>query len=342
VYVAAAVWSAAMARDRELGRGERILPGLYRLRLPLPLEGVPHCNAWAIAGESGVVLIDTGMHQPGSLADLERALDDVGLLLEQVRLTVITHAHSDHWGQAGPIRRRSGCAVWIHPNRSHATVALEQPEAAFERRLETARLAGVSEAALARYGERLRESTGSGVAELVDADRALADGVVVETDLGPWTVYETPGHAPSHVCLFQHERRLLISGDHLMGRISLYFEYGYSPDPVGEFLRSLDVIEPLGARLCLSGHGRTFTDIAAHIEGNRAQVAGNLAALLEAVSAQPGTALELLQRVDGQALSPVMVGRRLMETVCYLRHLEVRGQLLREPSGDAERWSLAA
>ena len=81
-------------------------------------------------------------------------------------------------------------------------------------------------------------------------------GIIVETDLGPWTVHETPGHAPSHVCLFQPERRLLISGDHLLGRISLFFDYGYSPDPVGEFMRSLDVVEALHARLCLPGHGR--------------------------------------------------------------------------------------
>jgi len=56
----------------------------------------------------------------------------------------------------------------------------------------------------------------------------------VTTDLGTWTVHETPGHAPSHVCLFQPERRLLISGDHLLGRVSPYFDVGYSPDPAGE------------------------------------------------------------------------------------------------------------
>ena len=93
--------------------------------------------------------------------------------------------------------------------------------------------------------------------------------MVVDTDLGRWTVYETPGHAPSHVCLHQPERRLLISGDHLLGRVSLYYEYGCSPDPVGEFLSSLDVVEELDARLCLSGHGRTFTDVQAHIDANR-------------------------------------------------------------------------
>ncbi len=76
-----------------------------------------------------------------------------------------------------------------------------------------------------------------------------------QTDLGEWVAYETPGHSPSHVCLFQPERRLLISGDHLLGRISLYFEYGYSPDPVGEFLTSLDVVERL-ARTPVPGGAR--------------------------------------------------------------------------------------
>ncbi len=66
-------------RRTEVGRGERVLPGVWRLRLPLPWPGVPHCNAWALAAGDGVVLVDTGMHEPGSLAHLERALDQAGL-----------------------------------------------------------------------------------------------------------------------------------------------------------------------------------------------------------------------------------------------------------------------
>ena len=85
---------------------------------------------------------------------------------------------------------------------------------------------------------------------------------------------ETPGHAPSHICLYQPERRLLISGDHLLGRVSLYFDAGYTPDPVAEFLDSLDKVERLDARLALSGHGRPFTDVAGHVAANRALVAG--------------------------------------------------------------------
>ncbi|MCW3048878.1 MAG: fold metallo-hydrolase, partial [Solirubrobacterales bacterium] len=50
----------APTRKRELGRGERVLPGVWRLRLPLPWPGVPHCNAWAVAAGDGIVLFDTG------------------------------------------------------------------------------------------------------------------------------------------------------------------------------------------------------------------------------------------------------------------------------------------
>ncbi len=326
--------------QRELGRGERVLPGLWRLRLPLPWPGVPHCNAWAIAAASGIVLIDTGMHQPGSLAQLERALDQVNLRLEHVRLIVCTHAHSDHWGQAAPIRDRAGCEMWLHPNHAHATRAAENPEAALARRIEVARTSGVSEEALKRYAERVKEIP-SGVARVIEPDRDLVAGVKIETDLGVWSVHETPGHAPSHVSLFQPDRRLLISGDHVLGRISLYYDYGWTPDPVGEFLGSLDVVDALDARLALSGHGRPFVDVHGHIEGNRQLVDERLTAVRRALGSQGLTAIEITPHVYGEPLSEFNAQWRLSETLCYLTHLERLGEVVREPDGGVERWCAA-
>ena len=136
-------------RARELARADRVLPGLWRLRLPLPWPGVPHGNAYAIATGSGVVLVDTGVHEPGSLRQLELALAGAGLRLEHIRLVVCTHAHSDHYGQAGPIIERAGCELWMHPDHAHATRAARDPERAAERRLEIARHSGVPPGTLA-------------------------------------------------------------------------------------------------------------------------------------------------------------------------------------------------
>jgi glyoxylase-like metal-dependent hydrolase (beta-lactamase superfamily II) len=330
----------------ELGRGERILPGVFRLRLPLPWPGVPHCNAWAVAAGDGVVLFDTGMHQPGSIEHLERAMQMCGLSIEDVRLVVCTHAHSDHYGQAATIVRRTGCELWMHPNHAHMKLLAEDPDAALERRLEVARQSGVPEEPLRRYAAERGERE-SGISAVIEPDRELLPGVVVETDLGPWSVYETPGHAPSHVCLFQPGRRLLISGDHLLGRVFPFFDFGYSPDPVGEFLGSLEEIGALRVRLCLPGHGRTFADVHAHIEANRELVAEHLAKVMaaigegEAETGAPLTAFEILPRVHGPHLTPLTAQWLLTETLAMLLHLEVTGVARRIP-GEPERWTAAA
>ncbi len=327
----------AMNSRRELGRGERVLPGLWRLRLPLPWPGVPHGNAWAIAAGSGVVLVDTGYHEAGSLAHLERALEQVNLRLEQVRLLACTHAHSDHWGQAAPIRDRAGCEFWMHPNHAHATDRYARPEEALARRLEVGRQSGVPEAALRRYAEQANELP-SGISRVIEPDRPLEEGERIETDLGQFEVHYTPGHAPSHVCLFQPERRLLISGDHLLGRISLYFDYGWSPDPVGEFMSSLDVVDELDARLCLAGHGRPFVDVHGHVEANRKLIRERLDAVLLAVATEPRTIVEIVPDVYGQPLNETNAGWLLSQTLAYLHHLELAGRTAREPNGATDRW----
>jgi glyoxylase-like metal-dependent hydrolase (beta-lactamase superfamily II) len=327
-------------RRRELGRGERVVPGVWRLRLPLPWPGVPHCNAWALAAGDGIVLVDTGMHEPGSMAHLERALAQCGLAVEHIRLVVCTHAHSDHYGQAGTIVERTGCELWMHPNHEHMTLAAENPEAALARRLEIARQSGVPEEPLARYAES-RRGQGFGISALVEPDRPLLPGLTIDTDLGPWSVHETPGHAPSHVCLYQPDRRLLISGDHLLGRVSLYYDYGWTPDPAGEFLSSLDVVEQLDARLCLAGHGRTFTDVRAHIRANRELVAERIAKVQATIAGQELTPFEIVPIVYGEPLTPMTANWRLSETLCYLTHLQATGRAERhsgDPEGEPDRW----
>jgi glyoxylase-like metal-dependent hydrolase (beta-lactamase superfamily II) len=328
---------APSAAKRELGRGERVLPGVFRLRLPLPWPGVPHCNAWALRAGDGVVLFDTGMHQPDSLANLERALAMCNLRLEDTRLIVCTHAHSDHCGQAPIIAERAGCDIWMHPSHELLKGMVEDPEAVFARRLEVARQSGVPAEPLQRYAAEGKPRQ-TGFAGVIEPARELIDGVTVTTDLGEWIVYETPGHSPSHVCLFQPDRRLLISGDHLLGRISLYFEYGNSPDPVGEFLRSLDVVQGLGARLCLPGHGRTFADVHAHIEGNRKLVHERLERVTEALRQGPLTAFEIVPQVYGDSLSQQNAHWLLSKILSYLTHLQAVGRA-RALSGEPERWT---
>ena len=326
------------ARQRELARADRVLPGLWRLRLPLPWPGVPHVNAFAIAAVDGVVLVDTGLHEPGAMLQLERALHQAGVRLEHVRLLVCTHAHSDHYGLAGPIIDAAGCELWMHPAWEHVKAAADDPDATLDRRIEVARQSGVPEAALAQY-EKSRRGAPTGIARAVPPDRELVPGIEIETDLGAWEVHETPGHAPSHVVLHQPDSGLLISGDHVLGRVSPFLDYGHTPDPVGEFLASLDVVAALDTGLCLAGHGRPFRDVPTKAEANRALIQEHLDRVRATVAGKPRTAFEVVAEIVGpENLSPATAAWGLQMSLSYLDHLAGTGELEEVDGSDPRRW----
>jgi glyoxylase-like metal-dependent hydrolase (beta-lactamase superfamily II) len=275
------------------------------------------------------------------MAQLERAMGMVGLSIDQVRLLIITHAHIDHWGQAKTVVERAGCEMWVHPAAERALHHLTDRAADLRLRLEVGHQSGVPQQALDEYAAAVagREPPFAGP---VKAARDLVDGVIVDSDLGPWTTYETPGHEPSHVCLYQPDHRLLISGDHLLGRIVLWFEHGDSPDPIAEYLHSLDIVAGLRARLALSGHGKPFLDVPGHIEASRREVYAQQDRALAALADGPLTATEITPEVlaDGRAGgNPAWL---LPQGLCVLEHLERQGRVVREQDGEVERWRAVA
>lgn len=300
-------------------------------------------NAWALAAGDGIVLVDTGYHEEGAFEELERTFALIDRRLEDVRLVVCTHAHSDHYGLAAPIVERAGCELWMHPRHEHMTRALADPERSLERRVEVARQSGVPLEPLRRWAEERRDAN-PGIAAAIEPDRDLVPGVEVETDQGAWTVHHTPGHAPSHVVLFQPEQRLLLSGDHVLGRVSPYFDYGWTPDPVAEFLESLDTADTLGARLCLPGHGRPFGELPARIESNRIEIRAKLDDVERTLRAGDATAYELVPLAFPE-FEPSMMSWALTIVLCFLTHLERTGRVERVTTPDGqqpERWRAPA
>jgi glyoxylase-like metal-dependent hydrolase (beta-lactamase superfamily II) len=323
-------------------RTERLMPGIWRLRLPLPWPGVPHGNAWAVESDGGIVMFDTGMGGKGRLRQLDLALAQAGFGVEDIRLVVCTHSHTDHYGLAGSIVKEAGCELWMHPRWEHVRPLAEDSAAALEARIEVARQSGVPPASLERYRERREEDDETGIDILKEPDRDLLPGVEVETDLGTWQVYETPGHAPSHVVLHQPERKLLISGDHLLGRTVLFFDHGHSPDPVGEFLSSLEIVEGLDVGLVIPGHGRTFRDPEAKIAESRRQVEELLKKVPAALAGgEEKPAFEIVEEIIGPEMVKTPASAWVLQIVLScLDHLALAGEVERVEGTDPQRWRL--
>ena len=75
----------------------------------LPL-GMVHCHA--IVGPTSCILVDTGT--PGSEHKIERALRKQGRGFRDVKLIIVTHAHTDHAGSAARLRELTGAPILAH------------------------------------------------------------------------------------------------------------------------------------------------------------------------------------------------------------------------------------
>lgn len=80
--------------------------------ITIPILPFGMVNAHLIRSEAGCVLIDTGI--PGSEAKIGKVLAEHGLTFSDIKLIVVTHAHTDHAGSAERVRALSGAPILAH------------------------------------------------------------------------------------------------------------------------------------------------------------------------------------------------------------------------------------
>jgi glyoxylase-like metal-dependent hydrolase (beta-lactamase superfamily II) len=328
--------------DPDAAGAWEVVPGLWQLRLPLPWDTIATVNAFAIALDDGIMLVDCGSAGDPSHRDaLLAALDAAGLSLDDVRVLAVTHTHSDHVGLAAWVIARSGCRFLMHPASAHFYDAMREPERIEAARAVRAGREGVPAPELATYAD-VREET-EGVLAPVEPHGLLVDGVRLPSALGDWEVVEAPGHAPSHVCLVQAERGLAIVGDLVSRVFAPYLDYGYSPDPVAELLASYDRVGAIeGIGVGLPGHGRPLTDLPGLLEEHRAGIHARVAQARAAVSEGPAGAYEVTRRMFGEPVSDQVAVWQMTEVLCYLKHLRGADAVVRdEDAHGAYRYRLA-
>jgi glyoxylase-like metal-dependent hydrolase (beta-lactamase superfamily II) len=299
-----------------------IVPGLWQLRLPTAWDGLPSTNAFVIErSDGGIDLVDCGgSGDESAYAALIAGIEATGWSLADVRQLIFTHYHSDHAGPAARIVRETGCSVAGHPAAGHAFDAWERPEEVEQMRAKLARRDGVPEElipAFATIEEELHGFDGQ-----VTPDVRLTAGTYIDSSLGRWDVLETPGHAPSHICLLQRERRLLLAGDLIAAVFVPYFDIGYTDDPAGEYIASLRAIRDLPISAALPGHGRRIEDVIGVIDMHLASMAQRLDACRQELERNgPGTVYDVVRRMHPETIDAIALVWRWCETTAYLNHL---------------------
>jgi glyoxylase-like metal-dependent hydrolase (beta-lactamase superfamily II) len=315
--------------DPELVRTFALRDGVWQLRLPLPWEDVDHVNAYILECEDGIVLVDCGSAGHETLGEaLQRGIAGTGHRVEEVRALVCTHAHSDHVGQAEWVVAASGCDLLMHRGHAHLYDAIHDSGGIVASRLRGARREGVPTDRLTDFADVAEEIEGvlgapPPTSTLDPGDRLVAAGAA-------WEVLETPGHTPSDVSLLAPDLGLAIVGDLVAPAFVPWFEYGFSHDPVGEYLESLAALQGAGEfDLYLPGHGRPIANLPPVLAAHREGVEDGLRRTLDAVAVGPASGYEVAERVFGP-FAGTGDFRLVDQVVAYLRHLWLEGLVVRE------------
>lgn len=90
-----------------------VAPGVHRVPLPLPDDGLRAVNVYVLTTPDGLVCVDAGWSRPESKELFVSALKSLGFALQDVRRFLVTHVHRDHYTQAVDIRRDVGSRVGL-------------------------------------------------------------------------------------------------------------------------------------------------------------------------------------------------------------------------------------
>ncbi|UJA22036.1 MBL fold metallo-hydrolase [Thermoleophilia bacterium SCSIO 60948] len=156
------------------------------------------------------------------------------------------------------------------------------------------------------------------------AERSEAE---LETPAGPIRVVPTPGHAADHVCFVAGG--IGFGGDAVLGEGSSIVPPRSAGGSLGDYMRSLDVLDALELDLLLPGHGPAITDPRARIDEYRAHRLGRERDLLAALGDGVRERGELLDA----AWSDVPEAMRPAADVALQAHLEKLSDEGRLPFG---------
>ena len=241
---------------------EEVLPRLYRVVVPLPDNPLKEINSYILTSNDRNLIIDTGMNRPECREALERGLAAIGVDLARTDF-MATHLHSDHQGLIPTLKSESSDAYMgerdaLQMKGGSGLGFAGGPMGEYAAR------SGFSEEEL---NTSLQEHPGHkyGPAGEVDYIHLRGDEILEVGDYRLVSV-STPGHTDGHMCLYEPEKRLLFSGDHVLGDITPNIQaWSDENDPLDMYLKSLEKVVGLDVELCLPGHRSFITDFSGRV-----------------------------------------------------------------------------
>jgi len=174
----------------------------------------------------------------------------------------ITHLHADHLGLVSNLATDTSR---VYFNQADAAFISSVDASYWEKQSNYARINGFPE-------DELQRAIKSHPGYKYSSRRRLDFYILKEGDtisIGDYLFkcIETPGHTKGHMCLYEPNKKLFVSGDHVLIDITPNIQlWSNEANPLNEYLMSLDKVYGLDVEFVLPGHRSTFKQFKERIQ----------------------------------------------------------------------------
>jgi glyoxylase-like metal-dependent hydrolase (beta-lactamase superfamily II) len=324
-----------------------VAPGVVRIPLPLPMDGLRAVNVYVMETDDGLVLVDGGWAIPESRALFESSMRGAGYALSDIRRFLVTHMHRDHYTQAYVVGHEVGAPVSLGLGDKPSMDLMHDDTLVRDPNLERLEACGAVELA-------------AGWRAMMPADRPSTDSYGmpdewldrdVTLDLGGRRIdaIATPGHTQGHYVFADPANGLLFAGDHVLPSItpSVGFEPRWVEQPLRDYLDSLAKVRALPDLMLLPAHGPVASSTHVRVDELVDHHADRLVLCRKAVAGGARTAWEVAGELPWtrherrrEELGPFDAVLAAYETLAHLDLLALRGELVRTDDGLERHYSL--
>jgi glyoxylase-like metal-dependent hydrolase (beta-lactamase superfamily II) len=316
----------------------KVAEGIYQVQLPLPYA-LRIVNGYLLDNGDGTwTVLDTGLNYAPGQEVWNATFEALSIDPRQISQIVLTHIHPDHFGMAGWLQERSGAVVRLSQREADAAwLFWGDAQNRYRSLTEQMKHAG--------FPDEMIEPVITGVGFMLammlphpTQTESITPEEIVRMGGRDLRAILTPGHSDGHLIFYDAADRLLLSGDHVLMKITpnigLWPES--DPHPLGRFLDSLREVCLLDVRLALPGHRALITDWRGRIDEIIAHHQERLSHTLDAVGSGATGYQIAAQLFDFERLSVHEMRFALVEALAHLDYLIEHGEV--RQSGEGVWW----
>jgi len=312
---------------------EEILPGLYKVEIPLPGIPLESVNSYMVKTRERNLIVDTGLNRKECIRAMQGSLERLGIDLLKTDF-FITHLHIDHLGLVSSLATNTSKVYFSRPDaRWIGSSAVHWNKA-----IEFFRMHGFPEselkAILSNHPGYKYEPRDLPVFTI------LKEGDIVDIGEYVFRVIETPGHTMGHMCLYEPKFKMFVSGDHILGDITPTIQsWSNEGNPLKDYMASLEKVYELDIRMVLPGHRRIFRNSRERIEELRRHHANRLTEVISILTGGRKNAFRVASEMKWDVeeecgswdLFPVLQKTfATTEAIAHLRYLEEKDEIKSE------------